>query len=121
MKRIWILTAVICLGVGGALAFEKTHAANIAPLSKQEAALKKCELHKIALQLGTASILYGKRNEVVDFATSKRAFPHARSYVLGGCVLSKNSPFLRAVKFCPQCRAAEKRWLVWRKVSLPLQ
>ncbi len=76
-------------------------------------------LHAVQLEPGTATILYGKRNEVVDDATAQRAFPHARSHILGGCVTFKNSPHLQAVKFCPQCRDAENRWLLAHKIAVP--
>ena len=116
--RLFILATVGLSLAGGALAlpFDKT---KIAPISKSEAKIQKCQLHGARLQNGTAPILYGRRGAVVDFATSKRAFPHARSHVFGGCVVSEDSPGSQAVRFCMKCRTAEKRWLAARKLSLP--
>lgn len=84
----------------------------VAPLSASGAALKKCPLHGTALQTENVRISYGLPGFKVGYlATQKRLFPDASSRVLGGCIVSKDSPTMQTVKFCPKCRAAEKRWL----------
>ena len=83
----------------------------IAPLSSHFKKLTKCEIHNTQLQMGTASILYGKRNYPVPELIYSRQFPHGETYALGGCTTSPDSPTLQAIKFCPRCRALEQRWL----------
>lgn len=109
----------LILGLGSACSFAQTNKPKVAPLSDSDRKLKKCELHGNALQLGTAVVLYGKRGAIVPQLVASRQFPHASSYVFGGCVLSTDSPHLKEVKFCPQCRQAEKRWFAAHKPHLP--
>lgn len=112
MQKRWILGATVLLVVGGALAFAKTRASNVEPLSKSDAALTKCEVHGVALQTEDVPIMYGLMGAMPGFyEAQKRAFPHASSVVMGGCIVSDNSPKFQTVKFCPQCRVAQKRWV----------
>ena len=103
---------------GGALASAQTAKPKVAPLSASDAALKKCPLHGVALKTENVRITYGLPSFVPGyFQAQKRLFPDANSTVLGGCVVSKDSPVMETVKFCPKCRAAEKRWLAHRRAG----
>jgi len=107
------------LFAGGALAFAQTAKPKVTPLSASDAGRKKCPLHGTALKTENIGISYG----LVKFRpgylqAQKRLFPDANSRVLGGCIVSKDSPVMETVKFCPKCRAAEKRWFAaHRKVG----
>ena len=39
----------------------------------------------------------------------KKYFPYSRSYICGGS-LRENSPSVAKVRFCPDCRQAEKKY-----------
>lgn len=116
--RKQLLVAILSFVVGGALAVAKPAQPKVAPLSASDRALTKCPLHGTALQSGSVRIAYGLIKGLPGFfEAKKKAFPYANSVVLGGCLVSKDSPTTEEVKFCPQCRAAQKRWLVAHKAA----
>ena len=110
-KAIGVLATILAAGASYSAA--QINQSKIAPLTTSDKALKKCELHGAQLQLGTVPITYGIVSGAPAgyYQASDKAFPHARSFVSGGCVISKDSPKMQTVKFCPQCRTAEKQWL----------
>jgi hypothetical protein len=76
-----------------------------------------CELHGLPLEAGTATILYGlpDRRWLAERREAAEArFPHASSFVLGGCIVSDDAPRTRNVRFCPACRAASAEWAAAR-------
>ncbi|MEW6130997.1 MAG: hypothetical protein AB1757_28460 [Acidobacteriota bacterium] len=73
----------------------------------------RCEIHNQTMKLGIARINYGM--PVYDKAfmnAEKTSFPNSNLSVLGGCVITDNSPTHAEVVYCDACRKAEK---VWRK------
>ena len=119
-KTFIALTLLVGIGSVGSLAQIQRNKIRVAPMSSYDRKIRKCELHGSALQVANVPIHYG----IVGFPAgyydaSRRSFPHADSKVMGGCVVSKDSPDLQAVKYCPQCRAAEKRWSNAHKPTNP--
>ena len=115
-KTFIALALLVGIGSAGSLAQIQRNKTHVAPMSSYDRKLRKCELHGTTLKVANVPIHYG----IVGFPAgyydaSKRSFPHANSIVMGGCVVSSDSPDLQAVKYCPQCRAAEKRWAGARK------
>jgi len=87
----------------------------VEPLSVSDAALEKCPLHGVALKTENVRIFYGYGGVPIPapgyFEAQKRLFPYFHLGVSGGCMVSEYSPTMQAVKSCPKCREAEKRWL----------
>ncbi|BCM92652.1 hypothetical protein IAD21_04534 [Abditibacteriota bacterium] len=111
--RTTLVALALLVGISGAYSVAQVHKgqakAKAAPLSASDKKLKKCELHGTLLKVDTVPIHYG----IVGFPAgyyqaSQRSFPHADSVVMGGCVIMPET--MQTVKYCPQCRAAEKRW-----------
>lgn len=72
---------------------------------------EKCAVHKVDLKPGEARILYGLVRMTRDQQEARtRLFPNAQTVALGGCVITKDSPKVRSVMFCPRCRNAEREW-----------
>jgi hypothetical protein len=68
-----------------------------------------CPVHDVTLKEGIVPILYGFPDFEEGYWEARRAqFPLANSRYLGGCVLQK--PMIARVRYCPQCRQAEKEW-----------
>lgn len=113
-KQILLAALLLCVA-SSALALAQTTRPKVTPLSASEAALKKCPLHGTALTTEDVPIFYGYGGVPIPapgyFEAQKRLFPYFHLGVSGGCMVSEYSPTLQAVKSCPKCRAAEKRWL----------
>ncbi len=112
-NRKMLVAVALLVGIGGAYSVAQVHKgkSKVAPLSASERKLKKCELHGTTLKVDTVPIHYG----IVGFPAgyyqaSQHSFPNAHSVMMGGCVISPDSPAMQTVKYCPQCRRAEKRW-----------
>lgn len=78
----------------------------------------ECKVHHEKLKRGKVPIHYGL--PVFDpFHEKARAarFPHANSSVLGGCIVSEDSPKEQDVSYCEGCRVAEKKWSEKRRKS----
>jgi hypothetical protein len=68
-----------------------------------------CPLHDVSLREGIVPILYGIPDFQEGYSAAKRdQFPLANSRYLGGCYLQKS--LLARVRYCPECRKAEKEW-----------
>jgi hypothetical protein len=80
-----------------------------------------CELHNTVLELGFSPIAYGLLAIEKEYLEDKSdLFPHANSWVGGGCVARDVDVAL--VHFCPQCREAEVVWKQVKKLlSMPLE
>lgn len=117
MRKLLFCAVFGMVVAGSALPAPKFDKTKVAPLSARDAAIKKCEVHGDRLQKAVVPIVYGRAGAPFPFATEKRDFPHANSRAYGGCIVSEDSPGSQAVKFCPACRAAEKRWLLAHKMA----
>ncbi len=70
-----------------------------------------CSVHKVKLQEEEVPVRYGLIRFSADYIAAKNElFPNAKSFVLGGCIVSPTNAKTRNVKYCPQCRAAESAW-----------
>jgi hypothetical protein len=80
-----------------------------------------CEVHGTALELGLATIAYGLFGVNKAYMEDRRdLFPHANSWVGGGCVASDVD--VAQVHFCPLCREAEVVWKQVKKLlSMPFE
>ena len=115
MRKQLILVGLLPFLLGGALA-AKTAGSKVVPLSASDKARAKCPLHGAALRTENVSIAYGLMGALPGyFEAQKKTFPFANSVVLGGCIVSKDSPTTETVKFCPKCRAVQKRWVAAHK------
>ena len=79
-----------------------------------------CEIHNCEMSKARVPIHYG----TPDFWSEKWkaeqealrvSFPHARPWVLGGCVSSPWYPKRATVFLCGQCQTAEAEWMVTHK------
>lgn len=71
-----------------------------------------CEIHNVPMVRTTVPIFYGfprfSDRYMARFAASTNAFPHAETYVLGGC---RAGDARRAVIYvCPKCKSAAHDW-----------
>jgi hypothetical protein len=70
-----------------------------------------CSIHLESLVEGDAPIRYGLiRFSPAYRKAQKAAFPNAKLFVLGGCLVSPKNPKSRKVRYCPKCRDAEIAW-----------
>lgn len=74
---------------------------------------KKCEIHGVHLKKDTVEIHYGMpASPPAGFDGSRESdFPNANTSIRGGCLIGPDQPETRSVKYCPQCRVAEKEWI----------
>ena len=71
----------------------------------------ECELHGIEFQDGTAPVRYGRIALSDEYHEArKKLFPHANSFVVGGCYMPDEIPPERPVKYCPLCRESQKKF-----------
>ena len=73
-----------------------------------------CEIHHIQMEHTVVPIGYGlilpDAKAQARFAASTNEFPHANTFVLGGCVVSDDSPKRAVIYTCPECKKAASRW-----------
>ncbi|MFQ5627168.1 MAG: hypothetical protein ACE5I1_00290 [bacterium] len=72
-----------------------------------------CDLHQSSFAEDTVGIVYGFVIFDSEYEKAKQAsFPNARTYMLGGCVITPGeSPEFARVLSCAECRRVEKSWL----------
>ncbi len=71
--------------------------------------INMCQIHDYWLEPAKVRVSYGLPNFDDEYLEAKRSlFPHAHSYVLGGCTLGEERYIERMV--CHKCRVAEKEW-----------
>lgn len=71
--------------------------------------LNHCAVHDCPLQCDSVPIRYGLIKLRDEYRRAvKREFPHAKTFVLGGCRVGP--PRNENVMYCPECRAAESKW-----------
>ncbi|RYX84691.1 hypothetical protein EON83_08630 [bacterium] len=89
----------------------------VGPLTASDAKRTKCEMHGTHLKVDNVRISYGIAPlwPAGYYEASKASFPNARSGIMGGCIIMPDMPRIQAVKFCPKCRIAEKKWLAAHK------
>lgn len=119
-KTFAAFTLIVGLGATCSVAQVQRKKAPVAPLSSTERKIHKCEVHGTLLKVEDVKIAYGLIGFPAGYyQAQQRNFPHARSTVMGGCVISPSSPKFQTVKYCPRCRAAEKRWSDAHKPTQP--
>jgi hypothetical protein len=73
-----------------------------------------CEIHHVQMERTVVPIGYGlilpDAKAQARYAASTNAFPHAETFVLGGCVVSDDSPKSAVIYTCPACKKAASRW-----------
>jgi hypothetical protein len=73
-----------------------------------------CGLHHVQMNRTAVPIAYGLL--VFDvryrakYVASTNLFPHADTFVLGGCYVSADSPKRAAIYTCPECKIAAAKW-----------
>ena len=68
-----------------------------------------CEVHEQALKIDTVPIVYGLRRFTrAELDASRTLFPHANTVYGGGGMVQPETK--AKVKYCLQCRVAEKKW-----------
>ncbi len=72
--------------------------------------MKKCQVHCVELEKGKAPVFYGLPDSPpMDYLDAQKTlFPNSFLFVLGGCLIDDKTESV--VKFCPNCRQAEKVW-----------
>jgi hypothetical protein len=74
-----------------------------------------CEIHHFRMRLQLVPILYGLPTQdsvyLRELTVRAQQFPHRSGPVLGGCVVSSESPRQAKVWVCEKCDAAWKQWL----------
>lgn len=110
-KTLGAIGIVLALGAAGSQA--QINNSKVAPLSAHDKVATKCKLHGVKLQTGSVPIHFGIASGMSHdhYVASQKYFPYAHSYASGGCVIYQGMAGRQAVKFCPKCRTAEKRWL----------
>lgn len=80
--------------------------------TQQTRAEEVCVLHNVPLKEAAVPIVYGEPSfRPGYFEAQQENFPFARTRVLGGCVVSWNSPNEQDVLYCTDCRAARNEWI----------
>jgi hypothetical protein len=73
-----------------------------------------CEIHHIRMARTKVPVEFGLIAEGGGrpgyYDAAARLFPHARSYYLGGCVMSPELPRRAFIYVCPECRIAKENW-----------
>lgn len=74
-----------------------------------------CNVHHVPLIDEQVRITYGlpafNEQGRAALQVQDSLFPHAIPYVLGGCIIEKDSPKMRLVHYCPVCRVARNAWM----------
>jgi hypothetical protein len=74
-----------------------------------------CEIHHLHMKPQLVPILYGLPTQdsvyLRELSVRAQQFPHRSGPVLGGCVVSSESPRQAKVWVCAKCDAAWKQWL----------
>jgi hypothetical protein len=65
-----------------------------------------CGVHQTQMQLSNASVAYGLLMSSKVERYCDEAFPHARAFARGGCVVTPDSPEFIPIYQCPKCVAA---------------
>jgi hypothetical protein len=73
---------------------------------------KICRLHQCDLQEGAVEVKYGLRRLKDAYRKAKKEqFPNSNLEAFGGCYFSESFPKTATVRYCEQCRVAERAWL----------
>lgn len=70
-----------------------------------------CAIHDETLLRDVVPLRYGLIRFTPEYLEARpRLFPNARSFMLGGCMLTPDRPTRTEVYFCPKCREAQSAW-----------
>lgn len=73
-----------------------------------------CELHHVQMVRSTVPIVYGLFSFTAEgefrHTVSTNSFPHAETYVLGGCCITPDSAHRAVVYTCSECKKAGTEW-----------
>jgi len=73
-----------------------------------------CEVHGTQMSKIVVPIQYGlirpDQTTLARFTASTNSFPHAETWVGGGCVVTTGSPHRAVIFACAQCKKARTRW-----------
>ncbi|RYX84692.1 hypothetical protein EON83_08635 [bacterium] len=107
-----LVAAALLVGMGRAYSVaQNANKPKVAPMTQSDRKITKCELHGDKLHTEDVRISYGLIRQPEGYYEASKQFPHSNTRVMGGCVISPDAPRLRTVKFCDDCRKAEKQWL----------
>lgn len=71
-----------------------------------------CEIHGKSMVVYQALIIYGEVWIEPNYSEAQtERFPHAESYILGGCISDESSPERGPIKICRDCVRAQMAWL----------
>lgn len=73
-----------------------------------------CHLHQVAMTKEVVPIAYGLPAEVASGPSQEvrlKQFPFTGRSPEGGCAIAPDAPRTTEVSVCPECVAAEKRWM----------
>lgn len=73
-----------------------------------------CHLHQVAMTKKVVPINYGLPSEVGSGPSQEvrlKQFPFTGRSPEGGCAIEPDAPRTTEVSVCPECVAAEKRWM----------
>jgi len=73
-----------------------------------------CEVHHIQMQRTSVPVVYGllelTASAQARYEAGKTAFPHAETWVGGGCVSSPDSATNAFIYTCSECKKAASKW-----------
>ena len=73
--------------------------------------IEVCEVHKLKMEQKKVRISYGlPPASMLPTDTERRLFPHCREQVLGGCVISSDSPKTETIYVCGECKKGYEKW-----------
>lgn len=111
--RSVLVTALFCLGLLGTRWDKDAALPEPHIIRGASGRYMRCSIHGTPLRRDTVEIAYGLIVFRPGYAEAQAAdFPHAESYVLGGCVDHGASEPTAEVAYCFLCRAAERAYVV---------
>jgi hypothetical protein len=71
-----------------------------------------CRVHQQAMAEDTVNVIYGLPYFTEGYLQAMtKKFPNANVVYYGGCVIGCCSPSQARVRYCAECRRAEKTWV----------
>jgi hypothetical protein len=73
-----------------------------------------CEVHHVRMQRTSVGVAYGLLGSTAlaqaRYEAGKTAFPHAETWVSGGCIVSPDSATNAFTFTCSECKQAASKW-----------